>query len=96
MKLASLRPDQFTLTSGLNPCANLMCPQCGVQVQYKVIKVGFESNSFPELALIEMYVKCDRKEDAIQVFDHICVPNVFTWNSLVVGYARCSRLERAR
>ena len=73
-----------------------MCPQCGGQVQAKVIKVGFESNSFLELALIEMYVKCDRMEDAIQVFDHIYVPNVFTWNYLVVRYAWCGRLEHAR
>jgi len=96
MKLASLRLDQFTLTSGINPCANLMCPQCGVKVQAKVIQVGFESNAFLELSLIEMYVNCDRKEDAIQVFDNIFMPNVFTWNSLVVEYARCSRLEYAR
>ena len=58
--------------------------------------MGFESNAFPNLALIEIYVKCDRMEDAIQVFDHIYVPNVFTWNSLVFIDARCSRLQRAR
>jgi len=57
MKPACLRPNQFTLASGINPCANLMCLQCASQVQAMVIKAGLEQNSFIELALIEIYAK---------------------------------------
>lgn len=39
---------------------------------------------------------CYKMEDEIQVFDHICVPNVLAWNSLAVGYAQCGRLEHSR
>eukprot|EP01018_Ginkgo_biloba_P010548 Gb_15394 [translate_table: standard] len=96
LKQTSLKPNEFTFTSVLSVCANLLSLEQGTKIHGHIIKMGFESYVLVETALVDMYVKCESIEDARQVFEKMSSPNVFIWNTMVVGYAKCGRLEDAR
>jgi pentatricopeptide repeat protein len=39
-------------------------------------------------ALVDMYAKCTRMEDAHQMFDIMPNRNEFSWNTIIEGYAK--------
>uniref|UniRef100_A0A2N9IBC5 DYW domain-containing protein n=1 Tax=Fagus sylvatica TaxID=28930 RepID=A0A2N9IBC5_FAGSY len=47
---------------------------------------GFVENVYVGNALIDMYAKCGSLDDALCVFDSMRKRDVFTWNSMIVGY----------
>ncbi|CAN6683455.1 unnamed protein product [Malus baccata var. baccata] len=46
-------------------------------------------------ALIDMYSKCGRVEDARRVFDHMPEKNVFSWTSMIDGYGKNGYPDKA-
>ncbi|XP_018482461.1 putative pentatricopeptide repeat-containing protein At3g28640 [Raphanus sativus] len=84
-----IEPDKFLITTALTACA-----QGGVLAQGKWIhellkrrKGWIESDVFVGTALVDMYVKCGCLETAVEVFEKLSKRNVFSWASLIGGYA---------
>ena len=46
-------------------------------------------------ALVDMYVNCGMLEKAQKVHDELLVRNVYSWNSLIAGYAQHSNGHEA-
>ncbi|GJW76270.1 pentatricopeptide repeat-containing protein [Tanacetum coccineum] len=62
--------------------------EVGQQVQGQLMKTEFASNIKMESALVDMYAKCGRIEDARAVFNGMKVKNVFSWTSMIDGYGK--------
>ncbi|CAD5175506.1 unnamed protein product [Musa acuminata subsp. malaccensis] len=88
MRLAGAQPDQFGFAIALSACARLTGLVFGQQVHCDVVRTGFESSSFCEGSLIDMYSKCDCVADARKVFDGINNPDIVSWTNMIAGYAR--------
>ncbi|KAH9303130.1 hypothetical protein KI387_014713 [Taxus chinensis] len=95
MQLADAEPNSETFSSLLPACANLGALECGKEVHQNLIRSGSQSSIFVGSALIDMYVKCGKTEDACKVFDKMAERNVVTWNSMIVGYAQNGYLDEA-
>eukprot|EP01018_Ginkgo_biloba_P019613 Gb_41545 [translate_table: standard] len=95
MQRTGIQPNQFTLVSVLPACANLASVEYGKEVHEDVIRTGYQANVYVGSALVDMYVKCGRIEDAHQVFDRMPERNVVSWNTMIAGYAQNGHVDKA-
>ncbi|XP_017974317.1 PREDICTED: pentatricopeptide repeat-containing protein At5g15300 [Theobroma cacao] len=88
MKNAGERPDEVTMLSLLNACADLGDLQVGTRIHWSLSEMG--SRNFNVLlgnALVDMYAKCGSIERALEVFREMREKDVSTWNSVIGGLA---------
>ncbi|XP_062149388.1 pentatricopeptide repeat-containing protein At2g03880, mitochondrial-like [Alnus glutinosa] len=88
MKREGVRPNEFTLATGLKACAMSMDLKFATQVHAEAIKVGCFWDLFVGSTLVDLYAKCGEMELAERVF--FCMPeqNAVSWNALLNGYAQ--------
>eukprot|EP01018_Ginkgo_biloba_P024979 Gb_30090 [translate_table: standard] len=95
MQQAGMKPSLTSLVSVLSACTNIAALEHGKQVHAHVLRTVFEPNVFVESALVDMYAKCWRIEDARRVFDKMCEVNLVSWNTMLSGYVKCGSIEDA-
>ncbi|KAK4399198.1 Pentatricopeptide repeat-containing protein, mitochondrial [Sesamum angolense] len=69
--------------------------EIGQQVQGQLMKTGFFRDIKMGSALVDMYSKCGRTEDARRIFDYMPTRNVFSWTSMIDGYGKNGRPEES-
>ncbi|XP_062094949.1 pentatricopeptide repeat-containing protein At3g09040, mitochondrial [Humulus lupulus] len=92
---SGVSPNGFTFAIVLSSSARRVDVEIGRQVHCCAIKMGFESNSFCEGALIDMYSKCNRLSDARRIFDGAAELDTVGWTALVTGYVQAGLSEEA-
>ncbi|XP_038902306.1 pentatricopeptide repeat-containing protein At1g11290, chloroplastic-like [Benincasa hispida] len=83
-----IEPTPFSLSGVLVGCSQLQAGKLGSQLHGLSLKLRFLSNVVVGTGLIDMYSKCCNLEDSRRVFDIMSNKNVFTWTSMISGYAR--------
>ncbi|CAM8979598.1 unnamed protein product [Rhodiola kirilowii] len=81
-------PTISTFASVIGACSILAAVEVGQQVQSQLIKTKLFGNIKMGSALIDMFSKCGRIEEARHVFDQMCHRNVYTWTSMIDGYGK--------
>ncbi|CAN5967244.1 unnamed protein product [Sphagnum jensenii] len=79
--------NRITYISILKACASQAHLEEGKQVHCSIIKAGVEIDAWIGTALIDMYAKCGRLEDARQVFNSMPDRDIVSWNAMIVGLA---------
>ncbi|GLU13608.1 hypothetical protein SLE2022_302350 [Rubroshorea leprosula] len=92
---SGMRPNEFTFAGVLNACADHIAEELGKQIHAYMMRVGFDSFSFPASALVHMYSKCGNIENAKRVFNYMPRPHLVSWTSLITGYAQNGQPEKA-
>ncbi|OVA13657.1 Pentatricopeptide repeat [Macleaya cordata] len=95
MKRDGFSFDGYTFGSILKGIAWMKQIKAGKQVHSDIIKMGYETNVFSASALLDMYSKCKRIQDAYAVFECIPERNFVSWNALITGYAQIGDRETA-
>ncbi|XP_010249164.1 PREDICTED: putative pentatricopeptide repeat-containing protein At5g13230, mitochondrial isoform X2 [Nelumbo nucifera] len=95
MKQAFVVPNQYTFASVLQACATMEDLELGKQIHGHVRKVGLDSDIFVKNALMDVYAKCGRMEDAMELFGKSHLRNDVTWNTVIVGYVQLGYGEEA-
>lgn len=90
-----LLPNEFTCAIALSVCAKLKNVEYGRFVHCWVIKIGFESISFCQGALVDLYAKCNHLRDARKVFDGAVDLDIVSWTAIISGYVQVGLLEEA-
>ncbi|TMW97490.1 hypothetical protein EJD97_005391 [Solanum chilense] len=80
--------DGFTFASVLSACASIATLEHGMEVHACAIRACLESDVVVGSALVDMYAKCGRIDYASRFFDLMPVRNIYSWNSMISGYAR--------
>lgn len=88
-------PGSRVLAAAIRAAAGLASAAAGGQLHSLVFKIGLYDNLFVSCALIDMYGKCGRIEDAHLVFDEMPEKHVVGWNSIIAGYALNGYSEEA-
>ncbi|XP_022149932.1 pentatricopeptide repeat-containing protein At3g56550 [Momordica charantia] len=86
MRSGNVDVDGFTLVGLLSSCAHLGALNIGVQMHRFAREKGLVESLYVGNALIDMYAKCGSLDQAILIFDRMQRKDVFTWNSMIVGY----------
>lgn len=82
------RLDCFTFATVLSACASVATLEHGMEVHACATRACLVSDVVIGSALIDMYAKCGRIEYASRFFELMPLRNVYSWNSMISGYAR--------
>ncbi|EEF40651.1 pentatricopeptide repeat-containing protein, putative [Ricinus communis] len=100
MYLAGLKLDEFTYTSIISACANAGFLQHGKQVHAYILKT--EAMPSPDFslpvnnALVTLYWKCGKVDEAQEVFNNMPVRDLVSWNTILSGYLNAGRMDEAK
>lgn len=90
-----LRPDAITLVNILPACASAFAPQHGKQVHGFSVRSGLVDDVFVGNALVDMYAKCTKMNEANKVFEQMKEKDVVSWNAMVTGYSQIGSFDSA-
>ncbi|GMI95127.1 hypothetical protein like AT3G25970 [Hibiscus trionum] len=88
MKRCCFDFDGYTFGSLLKGVASSYRLEVGQQLHSMVIKMGYEENVYAGSALLDMYAKCEKVDDAYMVFEYLPEPNCVSWNALIAGFSQ--------
>ncbi|XP_016507584.2 putative pentatricopeptide repeat-containing protein At5g13230, mitochondrial [Nicotiana tabacum] len=95
MRRALVAPNQFTFASVLHACASVEALNLGRQIHCYVTKSGLNSDVFVTNALMDVYAKCGKVENAVSMFLETENRNEVSWNTIIVGHVQCGDGEKA-
>ncbi|KAJ0038849.1 hypothetical protein Pint_23799 [Pistacia integerrima] len=95
MRRSFVLPNQFTFTSVLQACATMEGVDLGKQIHCLVVKVGLNFNVFVSNALMDVYAKCGRMENSMELFKETSNRNDVCWNTMIVGYVQLGVGDKA-
>ncbi|KAL5976537.1 hypothetical protein ACLOJK_020870 [Asimina triloba] len=100
MLSAGIEPDEFTYTSLLSACANAGLLLHGKEAHAYILRTDPVSEpevSLPvENALITLYWKCGKVDDARRIFDKMVRRDVVSWNAILSGYVTYGHIAEAQ
>ncbi|KAH7302192.1 hypothetical protein KP509_23G060300 [Ceratopteris richardii] len=83
----NVEPNSHIFRVVLKACANALALLDGWEIHSHIIFSDRDSNIFVCSALLDMYMKCHRLEDARGVFEDMPEHDSVTWSTLLAGYA---------
>ncbi|PQP99238.1 pentatricopeptide repeat-containing protein [Prunus yedoensis var. nudiflora] len=91
-----LRPDQFTMASVLRACSSLEGGLCvSKQIHVHAIKSGIVADRFVSTALIDVYSRSGKMEEAEILFENKLKFNMASWNAMMFGYIMSNDSHKA-
>nr|GEY28058.1 hypothetical protein [Tanacetum cinerariifolium] len=96
MEKMGFRPDRYTFPFVLKACTKLGWVNVGCGVHGKIMKHGFEDNTFARNTLIYFHANVGGIEIARGLFDSLGTKQVVAWSAMTAGYARRGDLGMAR
>lgn len=92
-----IEPDELTYASVVSACASLSAIKEGKQIHARVMKCNkLRDDLVLGNALVDMYAKCNKINEARCIFDRMPVRNVVSETSMVSGYAKVASVRTAR
>ncbi|XP_048434846.1 putative pentatricopeptide repeat-containing protein At3g25970 [Pyrus x bretschneideri] len=88
MKRCGFDSDGYTFGSILKGVACACRCDLGQQVHSTIVKTGYVGNVYSGSALLDMYAKCGRVEEAYVVFKSLPERNSVSWNALIAGFVQ--------
>lgn len=96
MDQQNIKVDRYVYHLLIQGCLKSRAFSQGKRVHAHMVNGGFKADMFIENNLISMYVNWGSIADAWEVFEKMSKRNVFTWNTLIAGYARQGHHEEAQ
>lgn len=90
-----MAPNGFTFASLFKACGAASVDRHGEEIHALSVKYGCSSDVYVGSAILDMYARRGRMNDACLVFDRLQSKNEVSWNALIAGYARREEGEMA-
>ncbi|CAN1769979.1 Pentatricopeptide repeat-containing protein At1g04840 [Linum perenne] len=85
MRASGKSPDHSVFPSVLKACTFLLDMKLGEAIHGCIIRVGMDIHLITANALLNMYSRCARVKDSMQVFKIAPRRDNITWNSIIAG-----------
>ncbi|CAK7325025.1 unnamed protein product [Dovyalis caffra] len=95
MKRRGFQADGYTFGSILKGVAHACRHDLGQQVHSLILKTGYQRNVYAGSGLLDMYAKCERVEDAYDVFQGMPMRTFVSWNALIDGFVQVGDRDTA-
>ncbi|CAN0842375.1 Pentatricopeptide repeat-containing protein At3g03580, partial [Linum grandiflorum] len=90
LMVKEFKPDSITCAMILSISAKAVDLDLGKQIHCASVKSGFDSDLVVQNALLDLYAKCWRMDDALEAFTSMAVRNVISWNTIITA---CGQAE---
>lgn len=77
--------DHTTLAVVLKACSLMEDVDLGIQIHGNAVQRGFDNDVVTGSALVDMYAKCNKLDDSIQVFREMPEKNWVSWSAVIAG-----------
>ncbi|XP_061369806.1 pentatricopeptide repeat-containing protein At1g09190 [Gastrolobium bilobum] len=94
MKNRGIFPDEYTFAPLLKSISNLSHYKLGQCVHAHIIRLGFARHGSVRVGIVELYVCCERMEDANKAFDEMRERDVIVWNLMIRGFCKLGNLDK--
>ncbi|GAV71737.1 PPR domain-containing protein/PPR_2 domain-containing protein, partial [Cephalotus follicularis] len=94
LKLKGLQPNNLTFPFIAKACAKLSNLKCSQLIHCHIEKSPFRPDIYVQTAIVDMYVKCNRLDEALKVFDRMPDRDVASWNVIILGFAQMGFTEK--
>ncbi|KAL2543409.1 putative Pentatricopeptide repeat-containing protein [Abeliophyllum distichum] len=95
MRMAGLKPNNFTFASVIKACLGLEAVSVGKCVHGCILKTCYEMDRYVGVSLLDLYTRSADIEDARQVFEEIPKNDVVPWSFMIARYSQSGRCEEA-
>lgn len=82
------QPNEFTFGSALKSAGGMQSDATGRGIHGACLKCGYDGNVYVGSALVDMYTRCKKMDEAKAIFDGLKNKNEVSWNALIAAYAR--------
>ncbi|KAK6932568.1 Pentatricopeptide repeat [Dillenia turbinata] len=95
MLLSNIPPSNYTFSSVIKACANLVDFRLGRIVHSHVLVCGYGLDLYVHAALVSFYAKCGDLDMARKVFDIVPERSIIAWNAMISGYEQMGFATKA-
>ncbi|KAF8015083.1 hypothetical protein BT93_H0776 [Corymbia citriodora subsp. variegata] len=95
MLLSELDPNRVTMVNVLAACASVREVGMGMWVHDFVSRRNWELDVTLGTALVNMYMRCGRVDEGLEVFHSVKEKSVLTWNMVIKGLALAKNADEA-
>ncbi|XXG67497.1 hypothetical protein AAC387_Pa06g0832 [Persea americana] len=95
MWFSGIRMDLITMVSVLPACAEMGFHRQARVLHGYAIKSGYAEEITFCNSLLDMYAKCRKLSNAVQVFERMSKRSVVSWTSMISGYTRDGKFDKA-
>ncbi|KAK9079192.1 hypothetical protein SSX86_000862 [Deinandra increscens subsp. villosa] len=88
--------DDFTYTKLVQSSTHSRSSTHGKLAHSHMLKTGHTPRLFLHNTLMNMYLKCNEPDLALQLFDEMPERNIVSWNSLISGYTQLGQYVNAK
>ncbi|KAI5084978.1 hypothetical protein GOP47_0001147 [Adiantum capillus-veneris] len=88
MQEESGRLDKYVFPCIIKSCSTLGAIHQGKRVHDDILRYAVECDGMIGCALLDMYARCGRLEDARNLFDNLPSRDVVSWGAMIAGYAQ--------
>ncbi|KAL2535439.1 Tetratricopeptide repeat (TPR)-like superfamily protein [Forsythia ovata] len=88
-------PSTYTFVAALQACEEPILGSSGMEIHAVVLKSGFCRDIYVSNALLIMYTRCGKLDEAEKVFMHMDEGDNVSWNSMLSGYVQNGRHDEA-
>ncbi|KAJ6745534.1 hypothetical protein OIU74_028253 [Salix koriyanagi] len=96
MRFENVIPDEVALVTVLSACAHLEDFDLGRSIHAFIVTYGMIVNGFLGNALLDLYAKCGKLDDALRTFEQLPCKSAASWNSMLDGFCRSGGADKAR
>ncbi|XVF57327.1 hypothetical protein PTKIN_Ptkin06aG0196300 [Pterospermum kingtungense] len=90
-----IQSDNIGLSSAISACAAIQLLSQGQQIHAQSLLSGFSDDVSIGNALVSLYARCGRRQDAYTAFRKIVKKDNISWNALISGFAQSGFSEDA-
>lgn len=91
MQDSGAKMDHFTFSIIIRVCARLASVEHAKQAHAGLVRHGFALDIVANTALVDLYSKWGKLDDARNIFEKVLKKNVISWNALIAGYGNHGR-----
>lgn len=96
MHLEGVSADESILTCILSACCSLGVLTNCQQLHSYACKLGLIYDLIVSSALVDLYAKCGRPQDACRFFNELHVHDTVLLNTMIAVYCNCGKIENAK
>ncbi|KAF6152027.1 hypothetical protein GIB67_010601 [Kingdonia uniflora] len=95
MQIRGIQSDNIGFSSALSACAGIQALSQGRQIHAQIYAFGYLTDPSIGNALISLYARCGKIDEAYLLFATIDIKDHISWNGLISGFAQSGHYEEA-